>query len=75
MGWMSQLCGENENDYIEVHKKHYSDLIEKSKELEVYKKSLELLAEDSANPYHEATNPFYEDKQDLINYYLQKARE
>lgn len=37
-------------------------------ELEVYKKALELLADDSTNTY------LSEDKQDLIDYYLEKAR-
>lgn len=45
MGWLSQLCGENEMEYIEVSKKYLMKLEENSKELEVYKKAYNMLAE------------------------------
>ena len=38
-----QVCGDNEHDYIEVNKKYLTKL-EESKELEIYKKALELMA-------------------------------
>lgn len=51
MGWMNQVCGENEDDYIEVKKKYLTMLEAKSKELEIYKKALELAcSQNNTNP-------------------------
>lgn len=44
MSWMSQVCGEDENDYISVNKKYLNRLENDSKELEIYKKAVELMA-------------------------------
>jgi len=32
MGWMSQVCGDNEHDYIEVSKKYLAKLEKDSQE-------------------------------------------
>lgn len=74
MGWMSQLCGENENDYIEVHKNHYNDLIEKSKELEIYKKALELMADDLSVHAPTMCNSMCKGNRTVEESYMQAAR-
>lgn len=66
MSWMSQVCGESENDYISVNKKYLNRLENDSKELEVYKKALELACWDTkCNCLHD----------DYYNDLLKKARE
>lgn len=68
MGWMSQVCGDNEHDYIEVDKKYLGKLERNSKALEIYKKALELMAEQYA--FQECGTV-----EQVIEHYLQKARE
>lgn len=39
MGWMNQVCGENENEYIEINKKYLTKLEEENKNLQSELKS------------------------------------
>ena len=47
----------------------YEEIKKIQRELDVYKKAFELLAEDSTN------SSLNEDTRELMDYYLQKARE
>lgn len=87
MSWLSQLSGEDENDYIEVNRK-YLDKLEK--ELEVYKKALKMMSEDLSSTYdcdqgmNEICKICMSDKVRMkketcsdftMRYFIQKARE
>lgn len=68
MSWLNQLSGEDENDYIEVNKKYLEKVEKNSKELETYKKALEMACYEISASSGDTT-------ESLINFYLQKARE
>lgn len=82
MGWMSQVCGDNEHDYIEVNKKYLTKLEEENKnlqsELKAESESIVLLTKElriykkALELACSADGLFWESE---YNDYLQKARE